>query len=276
MSRRDRSVRLARPRPPAVVRALGLAAIAFFVLPFVGLLWKAPWSDLVDVLGAPEVRTALWLSLRTSLVSMVLATMLGVPLAWMLARIDFPGRRVVRAIATMSMVLPPVVGGVTLLFSLGKRGLFGRYLDQWFGFQLTFSSWGVIVAQTFVAMPFLVLSVEGAIQQLDPRFEGVARTLGASDWYVFRHVTLPSVRSGLAAGMVLAWARAFGEFGATITFAGNFPGTTQTISIATYLALDVDQREAVALSLLMIGVSLVVLVSLRDRWLGRPEQRVTR
>ena len=276
MNRRARSARLARHRPPAAVRILGTLAIAFFVLPFAGLLWKAPWRSLWSVLGTHEVRTALWLSLRTSLTSTVLATVLGVPLAWMLARIDFPGRRLVRAIATMSMVLPPVVGGVTLLFSLGKRGLFGQYLDQWFGVQLTFSAWGVVVAQTFVAMPFLVLSVEGAIQQFDPRFEGAARTLGASDWYVFRHVTVPAVRSGVAAGMVLAWARAFGEFGATITFAGNFPGTTQTISIATYLALDVDQRQAVALSLLMIGISLAVLVSLRDRWLGRPDQGVLR
>ena len=270
MTQRRPTRRPGRSRSPIAVVVLAAVTVVFFLVPFLGLVWRAPWSDLGSVLGAAEVRTALWLSLRTSLASTLLATVFGVPLAWMLARVGFPGRGLVRAIATMSMVLPPVVGGVALLFSFGKGGIVGRTLDQWFGFQFSFTIWGVILAQTFVSMPFLVLSVEGAIQQLDVRFEDAARTLGASPWYTLRRVTLPAVRSGLAAGMALAWARAFGEFGATITFAGNFPGRTQTISIATYLALDVDQRQAMALSLVMIGVSLLVLVGLRDRWLGRP------
>ena len=180
----------------------------------------------------------------------------------------------VRALCTLSMVLPPVVGGVALFSALGRRGLVGRFLDEWFGIRLPFTTAGVVVAQTFVAMPFLVITVEAALRQVDRRLEEAARTLGASNWYVFRRITLPAIRSGLAAGMALAWARAFGEFGATITFAGNFPGRTQTVSIATYLALDVDQRDAMALSELMIAVSLLVLVGLRDRWLGH-EQRVT-
>jgi len=263
---------VAASRAPLAVTVLAVVAVAFFSLPFIGLLWKAPWSDVLDILSRPDVRTALWLSIRTSIVSTALATLFGVPLAWMLAKGRFPGRRIVRAIATISMVLPPVVGGVTLLSSFGRRGLIGHLFDDWFGFQLSFTIWGVIVAQTFVAMPFLVLAVEGAFQQVDARHEGAARTLGARPSYVFRRITLPAARSGVAAGMVLAWARAFGEFGATITFAGNFPGTTQTISIATYLALDVDPEAANALSILMIVVSFAVLIGLRDRWLGRPRE----
>jgi molybdate transport system permease protein len=248
---------------------LAAFAIAFFALPFLGLVWKMPWSDIGRVLGKSEVRTALWLSIRTSIASALLAGVFGVPLAWLLARTNFPGRNFVRALCTMSMVLPPVVGGVALFFSFGRRGLFGQYLDQWFSFQLTFSVWGVIVAQTFVAMPFLVLTVEAAIRQADGRFEDAGRTLGATRSYVFRRITLPAIRPALVAGFVLAWARALGEFGATITFAGNFPGTTQTISIATYLALETDQRDALVLSIVMIATSFAVLLGLRDRWMGR-------
>lgn len=270
MTRRGR--RNATARAPLPVVTLAVVAVVFFSLPFVALLWRAPWSDLIHILSRSDVRTALWLSVRTSVAATFLATLFGVPLAWVLARSRVPGRRIVRAIATISMVLPPVVGGVTLLASFGRRGLVGHLLDDWFGFQLTFTIWGVIVAQTFVAMPFLVLAVEGAFQQVDARHEGAARSLGASPFHVFRRVTLPAARSGVAAGMVLAWARAFGEFGATITFAGNFPGRTQTISIATYLALDVDPRDASALSILMIVVSFAVLIGLRDRWLGRAHE----
>ncbi len=265
----SRTTRHRHDRTPAGVTSIAIVAVVFFALPFLGLLWKTPWSDLGRVLGKDEVRTALWLSIRTSVTSAVLSAVFGVPLAWVLARSRFPGRNVVRALCTMSMVLPPVVGGVALFFSFGRRGLFGQYLDQWFGFQLTFTVWGVIVAQTFVAMPFLVLTVEAAIRQSDSRFEDAARTLGGSRSYVFRRITLPAVRPALVAGLVLAWARALGEFGATITFAGNFPGTTQTISIATYLALETDQRDALVLSVVMIGTSFAVLVGLRDRWMGR-------
>jgi len=257
-----------RDRLPAPVLALAVVAIAFFSLPFVGLLWRMPWSTLVDVLRQPGVRSALWLSIRCSLLATALSLVLGVPLAWLLARVGFPGRAFVRALCTLSMVLPPVVGGVALFFSLGRRGVFGQYLDQWFGIRLPFTTWAVVVAQTFVAMPFLVLTVEAALRQLDQRFEDAARTLGGSRWYVFRRVTLPSIRAALVAGAVLAWARALGEFGATITFAGNFPGTTQTMPLATYLALESNPEEALILSLVLIVVSFAVLVGLRDRWLG--------
>jgi molybdate transport system permease protein len=248
--------------------ALAVVAVGFFALPFVGLVWRTPWSRALEVLASPTARDALWLSLQTSVAATALSLVFGVPLAWLLARVAFPGRGAVRALCTLSMVLPPVVGGVALFFSLGRRGLFGQWLDAWFGVTLPFTTAAVIIAQTFVAMPFLVLTVEAALRQLDRRFEDAARTLGASRWYVFRRVTLPGMRPALLAGAVLAWARALGEFGATITFAGNFPGRTQTMPLAVYLALERDPASALVLSMVMIAVSFVVLLSLRDRWLG--------
>jgi len=256
-----------RPLPLPVL-LLAVVAIAFFALPFLGLLWRAPWGSVVDVVTEPSVRTALWLSLRTSLTAAALAVLFGVPLAWLLARVSFPGRSAVRALCILSMVLPPVVGGVALFFSFGRRGLFGQYLDRWFDVQLPFTTWGVVVAQTFVSMPFLVITVEAALRQVDRRYEDAARTLGGSRWYVFRRVTVPAIRPALIAGTVLAWARALGEFGATITFAGNFPGTTQTLPLATYLALETAPEEAIVISLVLVSISFAVLAGLRDRWLG--------
>ena len=257
-----------RAQLPAPVFALAMVAIAFFALPFVGLLWRAPWGSMLGVLGEESVRTALWLSLRTSLTATALAFLFGIPLAWLLARVPFPGSSAVRALCTLSMVLPPVVGGVALFFSFGRRGLFGQYLDQWFDIRLPFTTWGVVIAQTFVSMPFLVITVESALRQMDRRYEDAARTLGGSRWYVFRRVTLPTIRPALIAGGVLAWARALGEFGATITFAGNFPGTTQTLPLATYLALETDPQEALVISLVLIAGSFAVLIGLRERWLS--------
>jgi molybdate transport system permease protein len=186
----------------------------------------------------------------------------------MLARTELPGRRLARALVTVPLVLPPVVGGVALLLVFGRRGLIGQYMDQWFGFTLPFSTSGVIVAEAFVAMPFLIIAVEGALRGADLRFEEAAATLGASRWTVFRRVTLPTVAPGIAAGAVLCWARALGEFGATITFAGNYPGTTQTMPLAVYLALETDPDSATVLSLVLLVVSVVILVSLRERWIG--------
>jgi molybdate transport system permease protein len=255
-------------RPPIAIVALATIAALFFALPFAGLLWRLPWGDVWEILGEPEVRTALWLSIRTSVAATVLSLLFGVPLAWVLGRVGFPGRGFVRALCTLSMVLPPVVAGTALFFALGRRGLFGQYLLRWFDFTLPFTIWGVIVAQTFVAMPFLVLTVEAALRQFDDRYEEAARTLGASRWYAFRRVTLPAIRPGLLAGAVLAWARALGEFGATITFAGNYPGTTQTMPLVTYIELNNDPDRALVLSLVLVVVSFAVLVGLRDRWLG--------
>lgn len=251
---------------PALVLA-GIA-IAFFLLPFVGMLWRTPWSRFWDVLTSSGIGTPLRLSLTCSLASAALSLLFGVPLAWLLARVDFPGRNVVRALCTLSMVLPPVIGGVALFFAIGRRGVLGQYLDRWFGITIPFTVWAVVIAQTFVAMPFLVLTVESALRQHDQRFDEAARTLGATKWYAFRRVTVPAIAPALVAGTVLAWARALGEFGATITFAGNNPRATQTMPIAIYLARETDQPTAIVLSLVLIAVSFVVLVVLRDRWLG--------
>jgi molybdate transport system permease protein len=260
--------RVGTTRLPAAVAVLAVIGVAFFLLPFVGLLWKVPWSTAWSILATSGARRALWLSITCSLWAMALAIVFGVPVAWLLARVPFPGRGLIRALCTLSMVLPPVVAGVALFYALGRRGLFGRYLDRWFGITLPFSTPAVIVAQTFVAMPFLVLTVEAAFRQQDLRFEDAARTLGASRWYVFRRVTLPAIRPGLIAGAVLAWARALGEFGATITFAGNFPGRTQTMPLAIYIANETNPEESLVLSLVLIAVSFTVLVALRDRYLG--------
>lgn len=257
-----------RNRAPLPVVLLGLFGVALFFLPFVGLVVRAPWSSVGDVAGDATVRTALWLSLLTSSVTTLLAAIIGVPLAWLLARSDLPGRRFVRALCTLSMVLPPVVVGVALFLALGRRGVIGEPFDAAFGVSLPFTTAAVVIAQLFVAMPFLVLTVDAAIRSLDPANEEAARTLGASDWYVLTRVTLPSVRSAVISGIVLTWARALGEFGATITFAGSFPGTTRTVPLATYLALENDPDQAILLSLVLVIVSFGILLGLRDRWVG--------
>jgi molybdate transport system permease protein len=258
-----------RTRLPIPVLVLAVVAVVFFALPLVGLLWRAPWSSAWKYLSTDNSLTALKLSLICSLWATALSIAFGVPLAWLIARVDFPGRSIVRALCTLSMVLPPVVAGVALFFALGRRGLVGQWLDRWFDFRLPFTTAGVVVAQTFVAMPFLVITVEASLRQMDLRIEDAARMLGASRWYTFRRVTLPAVRPAVIAGAVLAWARALGEFGATITFAGNFPGTTQTMPLAVYLALESNPQEAIVLALLLIAISFAVLVGLRDRWLGQ-------
>jgi len=262
----DTSARRRTRRPPVLLVILGAIGLAMFVVPFVGLLARVPWSDLPALLAGDVVTDALRLSLVTSLTATLIAVVVGVPLAWIMARLDFPGRSLVRGLVTLPLVLPPVVGGAALLFALGRRGLVGESLDKVTGLLLPFSTWGVVVANTFVAMPFLVITVEGALRNLDQRYEGAAASLGASRWTVLRRVTLPMIGPSLVAGLVLTWARAFGEFGATITFAGNLQGRTQTLPLAVFVALESDRDTAVALSLVMVIVSLAVLVGLRERW----------
>ena len=247
-----------------------LLGLAFLVLPVAGLLIRTPWSTLPQRLAAPGVLDALRLSLLTATAATGLCLVLGVPLAWLLARTRFPGRRLVRALVTVPLVLPPVVGGVALLLVFGRRGLLGGWLDTTFGITVPFTASGVVLAEAFVAMPFLVIAVEGALRAADVRYEEAAATLGATRLTAFRRVTLPLVAPGIAAGAVLCWARALGEFGATITFAGNFPGRTQTMPLAVYLALEQDLDAAIVLSLVLLAVSVAVLVSLRDRWLTAP------
>ena len=255
---------------PAVLGAL------LVLLPLVGLLWRAPWDALPRLLREASVREALWLSIRTATVATVLSALLGVPLAWLLARVEFPGRALARALVTLPMVLPPVVGGVALLLAAGRRGVVGHYAYDAFGVSLPFTTTAVVVAQTFVAMPFLVVAVEGALLGVDRRYEDAAATLGASSWYTFRRVTLPAVAPSIGAGAVLCWARALGEFGATITFAGSLPGTTRTMPLAVYSAMETDSDAAIALSLVLLVTSVVVLAALRGRWLPSARDAVAR
>jgi molybdate transport system permease protein len=257
-----------RQSVPVIVAVLATVGIAFFVLPLFGLLLRAPWGDAGRSLTAPETLEALKLSLVASLSATGIALVLGVPMAWIYARVDFPGRAVLRALSTLPMVLPPVVGGIALLLAFGRRGLLGSWLDTTFGITLPFTTAGVIMAETFVAMPFLVLTVEAGLRSMDRRYEEAARTLGASRWRVFTRVTVPLIGPSLFAGAVLCWARALGEFGATITFAGNFPGITQTMPLAVYLLLATNQEASFILSLVLLLISLLVLISLRHRWLG--------
>jgi molybdate transport system permease protein len=258
--------RRVKNRPPILLAVLASIGLLLFVLPLVGLLARTPWTRLVDLLSGEVVTDALRLSLVTSLAATAVSGLIGVPLAWVIARVPFRGRSLVRGIVTLPLVLPPVVGGAALLFALGRRGVVGEPLNQATGILLPFSIWGVIVANAFVAMPFLVITVESALRNLDLRFEGAAASLGAGRWTVLRRVTLPMIGPSLMAGLVLSWARALGEFGATITFAGNLQGRTQTLPLAVFVALESDRDTAIALSLVMVAVSLIVLVALRDRW----------
>ena len=254
-------------RPPFAIAALAATGIAFFALPLAGLLYRVSWQSALSDLLAPEALGALRLSLVVSMAATVSSLLLGVPLAWIYARVAFPGRNVVRALTTLPMVLPPVVGGVALLVAFGRRGLVGEWLDAGFGLRIPFTTAATVMAATFVSMPFLVLTVEAGIRSIDRRYEDAARTLGASPWRIFRQVTLPLIAPSLFAGAVLCWARALGEFGATITFAGNLPGVTQTLPLAVYLAMETRPEVAIVLSLVLLLVSLAVLVALRDRYL---------
>lgn len=266
MSRTPTTRRAAVDRPPALLVILGGVGLGLFVAPLLGLLSRVPWASLPTILTGPVVLDALRLSAIASLSATAISLVLGFPLAWLLARVDFPGRSVVRAIVTLPLVLPPVVGGAALLFALGRRGLVGGPVAELTGLVLPFSIWGVIVATTFVALPFFVITVEGGLRSMDLRLEGAAATLGAGRWTTMRRVTVPAIAPSLVAGLILTWARAFGEFGATITFAGNLQGRTQTLPLAVFVALERDREVAVAISLVLVAVSLVVLVALRDRW----------
>lgn len=242
---------------------LAVAAGVLLLLPLAGLVLRTPWARLAVLLADPVVGAALRLSLLASLGALALSTVLGVPLAWVLARLDFPGKALLRALCLLPMVLPPVVAGVALLLAFGRRGLVGRPLAELTGLTLPYSPAGVVLAETFVAMPFLVVTVEAGLRALDRGFEDAAATLRADRWRTFRWVTVPLLARSLGAGMALSWARALGEFGATITFAGNLPGRTQTMPLAVYLQLDADPETAYLLSLLLLGVSVAVLVALR-------------
>lgn len=246
-------------------------AVAFLALPVLAIVRRAPWSDLPHLLGQGGLdgaRTALRLSLVASLSATAIAIVLGIPLAWVLARHPFPGRRFVRSLVLLPMVLPPVVGGVALLGAFGRNGMLGGWLESWFGVRLPFTTAGAAVAEAFVSLPFLVITAEAAFRNLDTRYEDAARTLGARPLKVFVRVVVPLAWPGILAGVVLAWARALGEFGATITFAGNTPGQTRTMPVAIFLAYQGNEGQALALSLVLVAISVSVLVALREQWLG--------
>jgi molybdate transport system permease protein len=258
-----------RPRIGPVVAVLGGLGLALLVLPLLGLLLRAPWASLPVLLGSAPVLQALGLSLLTASITTVICLGLGIPLAVVLSHSvhwRVVPRRLLRAAITVPLVLPPVVGGIALLLLLGRRGLVGQWLAE-AGITIPFTTGAVVIAQTFVAMPFLVFAVEGALRSADRRSELAAATLGATPGQTFRLVTLPLVAPGIAAGAVLCFTRALGEFGATITFAGSFPGVTRTLPIASYLAMNSDPDTAIALALVLLAVSAVVLLALRDRWL---------
>lgn len=266
---RRRQPRRGRPRPSMALVALAGCAAVFFTLPLVALLVRAPWRSAIDIVREPSVREALRLSLVCSITATAVSFVFGVPLAWVQARMSFPGRALLRSITTLPVVLPPVVGGLALLLALGRNGIVGRWLFDSFGVRLPFSMAGAIIAATFVSMPFLVLSMEGAFAGSDLRLEEAAAVLGASRWAILTRVTLPNLRPALIAAGVLCWARALGEFGATITFAGNFPGTTQTVPLAVYQAFETNPPAAIVLSLVLVAISLTVLVTLRHHLVGR-------
>ena len=256
---------------PAALTVVGVGALVVLIgVPLVALVVRAPWGDALDVLGEEAVRDALGLSIIVSLWALLLAIVLGFPIAWVLARYSFPGRALVRSLVLLPMVVPPVIGGVALLVAFGRRGVVGQYLDEWFDVRLAYTRTAAVLAATFVSMPFFVVTVEAALRGVDRRYEDAARSLGASPSFVLRHITLPSIKGAIGAGAALAWARALGEFGATITFAGSFAGQTQTMPLAIYDVLDVDVHVAILLSLVLLAVSIGVLALLRDRWLGAP------
>jgi molybdate transport system permease protein len=250
---------------PAVA---GLAAVTvlFFLLPLSGLVFRAPWGSMTNVITSSTSLDALRLSLIASLATTVLALLFGFPLAWLLARGQFRGKALLRGLTTLPMVLPPVVGGIALLLAYGRKGMIGEPLNSALGISLPFTLPGVIVAEAFVAMPFFVITLESGLRSMNTRLEDAARSLGAGRLTVFRRVTLPLIVPSLVAGAVLTWSRALGEFGATITFAGNLPGVTQTATLAIYVSQSSDQLdEAIALSLVLVVVSLVVMIGTRDR-----------
>ncbi|WP_244931855.1 ABC transporter permease [Nocardioides sp. W7] len=243
---------------PAWIYLPALLGAVLVLLPLVGMLSRVDWASFVDLVTSDSALTALGLSLRTSTVSTLLCVLVGVPMAVVLARTSFSGQGVFRSLVLLPMVLPPVVGGIALLYTFGRRGLLGAELDA-LGVQVAFSTIAVVLAQTFVSLPFLVVSLEGALRSAGQRYEVVAASLGASPTTVFRRVTLPLVLPGLISGATLAFARSLGEFGATITFAGSLEGTTRTLPLYIYQLRVTDPDAAVAMSLVLVVVAVAVI-----------------
>ena len=250
-------------RPLAAVAA---ASVVFVVLPLVGLAVRMPWSDAWSLLASAPTRQAAWVSFSTSVTAALISLLFGVPLAWWMARSRSRVVGAVRSVVITPMVMPPVVAGIALLTVFGRRGVVGQWLHEWWGISIPFTRTAVVMAQVLVAMPFLVVAVESAFRQLDTGLEDAARTLGASPWVVFSRIALPGVRGAVGAGAALAWARSLGEFGASITFAGSFPGRTQTLPMSVYELVSTDYRLSLVLSFVMMAVAVAVIAALRGRW----------
>jgi molybdate transport system permease protein len=257
-------------RIPLLLLVPAVLASALLVVPTLSLVLQTPWGELLSQVSSTAVLQALWLTALASVATVVLCMLLGTPLAWLLARVDFRGRALLRAAVLVPLVLPPVVAGVALITALGRTGLIGRWLDDWFGVTLPYTTTAVVIAHTFVSIPFYILSVEGALRASGEELDLVAASLGADRWTTFRRVTLPLAMPGVVAGAALAWARSLGEFGATITFAGNYPGSTQTMPSKIYTALQSQPDVARTLSMILLVLSVGVLALLRNRWLTRP------
>jgi molybdate transport system permease protein len=255
---------------PLVVVPPAMLAVLFLLLPTLALLIRTPWASLGRVYHNEGVWTALRLSIESSLEATAASLVLGVPLAWMLARFRMAGMGIVRAIVTIPLVLPPVIGGVALFAAFGRNGILGHPIHGLLGMDIPFSYPSIVFAQTFVSMPFLVVTVEGAFRIADRGVEEAAATLGASRTRIFTRVTLPLVFPAIVAGSVLCWARALGEFGATLLFGGNYPGVTQTLPTLVLKVFNNDPADAPALALPLMIVALVILGALRDTWLRPP------
>lgn len=254
-------------RAPLVLVLPAAAAVLLLLVPLGAMLAATDPASLADALSTEASQQALWLSLVTSTAAMLCCLALGLPLAWLLARVDFRARGLVRALVTVPMVLPPVVAGIALRTAFGRSGVLGEPLLEATGFAFPYTTWGVVLAHVFVSLPFVIIAIEGGLRTAGRAYDDAAATLGASRWTTFRRITVPLALPGIVAGMVLGWARSLGEFGATITFNGNYPGTTQTMPTLIYVARQSDADAALALSLVMLAVSVGVLVALRDRWL---------
>jgi len=258
---------MTRQRHSPIVMVLAAIAAVFVALPLVGVAVRMPWSGAWGIVSSGPVRTAVWVSLYTSVLSAVIAVVIGVPLGWWLARTGGRLIGLVRSVVITPMILPPVVAGIALLSVFGRRGIIGASLFDWWGISIPFTRTAVVMAQVFVSLPFLVLAVESSFRQLDAGLEDAARTLGASPLRVFVTIALPGARTAIAAGAALAWARSLGEFGASITFAGSFPGRTQTLPMSIYELVSTDYPSALTVSFAMMVVSVVVIASLRGRWM---------
>ena len=251
--------------------AVALVAVAIIVVPVVGLFARVPWSRLGELWSNDIASTAMWMSLRTSLIATALAVVLGVPLAWAIANAKPEMRSIARAVVTVPVILPPVVGGIALLSALGRRGVFGGLLSS-LGISLPFTQSAVVLSQLFVAMPFLVLAVENHFHSMDRGVVDAARVMGFGSVRTFWHVVLPMSRSAVLAGAVLAWARSVGEFGASITFAGSLKGKTQTLPMAVYDLLERDWELAMGLSVMMVLFAVVVIFALRSQLMTEGSQ----